>query len=82
MKLTNDFSACNAELNKTFCYALSIVLKMGIPPVVFDLGAQAERVRKISWGAILPLQLARNPARLSTELLSIPLDNLWANITN
>ena len=77
-----DLALIPSIVPETFCYALSIVLKMGIPPVVFDLGAQAERVRKISWGAILPLQLARNPARLSTELLSIPLDNLWANITN
>lgn len=64
---------------ETFCYTLSLALKKGIPPVVFDLGAQAERIKEITWAAALSVELANNPARLSEELLSLPIDAMWAN---
>jgi GT2 family glycosyltransferase len=62
---------------ETFCYTLSIALKKRIPPVVFNLGAQAERVKSIAWGAVLPLDLSTNPALLSGALLNLPLERLW-----
>lgn len=63
---------------ETFCYTLSMALKKGIPPIVFDLGAQAERVKQIDWGVILPIELARSPERLSEELLALNVNKLWA----
>ena len=40
---------------ETFSYTLSEALSLGLPALVFDLGAQAERVRKSGAGLILPL---------------------------
>ena len=45
---------------ETWCYALTRVWQSGLPAAVFDLGAQAERVRRTGRGWVLPLGL---PAR-------------------
>jgi GT2 family glycosyltransferase len=66
---------------ETYCYTLSIALKVKIPPVVFDLGAQAERVNMIQWGIVLPYLLAHSPTELSEALLSLDVDDLWAKRT-
>lgn len=64
---------------ETFCYALSMAIKLKIPPVVFDIGAQAERVSALGWGATLPIQLAYDPCRLSERLLSLQIDKMWGD---
>ena len=43
---------------ETWCYALSRAWEAGLPAAVFDLGAQAERVRRTGRGWILPLALS------------------------
>ncbi|WP_417692155.1 glycosyltransferase [Roseibium sp.] len=63
---------------ETFCYTLSMALKKGIPPVVFDLGAQGERVADLPWGKVLPQSLAAQPPVLSDALLELPIAELWA----
>jgi GT2 family glycosyltransferase/glycosyltransferase involved in cell wall biosynthesis len=57
---------------ETYCYTLSAALRSGRPVVVFDLGAQARRVRAQAGlrGQVLPLALARDPARLLRQLVS------------
>ncbi|WP_336572467.1 glycosyltransferase [Ensifer sp. CCNWLW204] len=65
---------------ETYCYTLSIAIKKLIPTVVFDLGAQAERVRGLTWGTCIPLELAANPTRLSDQLLSLAVDEMWENV--
>jgi GT2 family glycosyltransferase/glycosyltransferase involved in cell wall biosynthesis len=66
---------------ETFCYTLSFAFNLGIPPVVFDLGAQAERVRQAGFGVCLPIDLALDSARLSETFESLNIDDLWkANI--
>jgi GT2 family glycosyltransferase/glycosyltransferase involved in cell wall biosynthesis len=62
---------------ETYCYTLSMILKKRIPPIVFDLGAQAERVRAINWGATLPLHLINDPSALSDAILAIDVKKLW-----
>jgi GT2 family glycosyltransferase/glycosyltransferase involved in cell wall biosynthesis len=62
---------------ETFCYTLSLSLAAGVPPVVFDLGAPAERLRELDQGQILDLALAGTPAALNDALLALPLDALW-----
>jgi glycosyltransferase involved in cell wall biosynthesis len=44
------FSVCP----ETYSYTLSEALAHGLYPVVFDLGAQAERLRALGYGGILP----------------------------
>ncbi len=42
---------------ETWCFALSLVWSAGLRAAVFDIGAQAERVRRASGGWVLPLGL-------------------------
>ena len=42
---------------ETWCFALGRAWQAGLPAVVFDLGAQAERVRTTGAGTVLPLGL-------------------------
>ncbi len=44
---------------ETWCFALSRAWQAGLPATVFDLGAQAERVRATGRGWILPLGLQK-----------------------
>jgi len=62
---------------ETYCYTLSLALAMGVPPVVFDLGAQAERLRAARVGRILDYDLISNPSALNDLLLTLPLRELW-----
>ncbi|MBD8894273.1 glycosyltransferase [Roseibium litorale] len=59
---------------ETFCYTLSMALKKSIPPVVFNIGAQGERVTNLDWGHVLPLDLAANPRVLSKGLASLQIE--------
>ncbi len=54
---------------ETWCFVLSEAWLAGLYTIVFDLGAQAERVRATGRGAILPLGLS--PERINNALLSI-----------
>ncbi|TCQ10358.1 GT2 family glycosyltransferase [Rhizobium sp. PP-F2F-G36] len=56
---------------ETFCYTLSIALKTGVPTVVFDLGAQADRIREAGTGHILDPKLINSPTALSDALLAL-----------
>lgn len=56
---------------ETYSYTLSIALQARIYPVVFDLGAQAARLRQAGWGRTLPLELADQPAELNDLLLAL-----------
>jgi glycosyltransferase involved in cell wall biosynthesis len=54
---------------ETWCYSLSYLLAAGLWPVAFDLGAQAERIRRTGSGSLLPLGLPA--ARINDFLLDI-----------
>ncbi len=54
---------------ETWCFALSDVWQAGLQAVVFDIGAQAERVRASGRGAVLPLALS--PPRINQALLAL-----------
>ena len=51
---------------ETWCYALGVMQRAGLPLATFDLGAQAARVRE-SGGVVLPLGLP--PARINDVFL-------------
>ena len=42
---------------ETWCFTLGLAWRAGLGAAVFDIGAQAERVRRTSRGAVLPLGL-------------------------
>ncbi len=62
---------------ETYSYTLSEVVRAGLFPVAFDLGAPAERIREWGWGQLLPEALkwdavAVNDALLSCEPIPLP----------
>ncbi|WP_396267850.1 glycosyltransferase [Ideonella sp.] len=58
---------------ETYCYVVSAALRSGRRVAVFDLGAQAERVREHHPGHLtLPLWLSTAPAELALRLLKVP----------
>ncbi len=57
---------------ETFCYTLSLAFRLRVPPVVFDIGAQAERVNRAGFGFVLPLTSIDDPAGLNDRILSLP----------
>lgn len=63
---------------ETYCYTLSSAFDCGLPPVVFDHGAQAERVRNAGWGRVLPRAIEKEPATINDVLLSLPIDAMWS----
>ena len=56
---------------------LSLALTAGIPPVVFDIGAPAERLRELEAGHILDFSLISQPSALNDALIGLPLEDLW-----
>lgn len=56
---------------ETYNYALSHAFRYRIPPVVFDLGAQAARVKAQRFGHVVPLALAHDATLLNDALLSL-----------
>jgi GT2 family glycosyltransferase/glycosyltransferase involved in cell wall biosynthesis len=54
---------------ETWCFALSRAWQAGLPAAVFDLGAQAERVRATSRGWVLPFGLS--PRGVNDALLRL-----------
>ena len=63
---------------ETYCYTLSLALAAGVPPAVFDLGAQGERLAALGQGVRLDPALVGDPQRLNAALLALPLDRLRA----
>ena len=53
---------------ETWCYALSALWAAGLPVIGFDLGAQAERIRRSGHGTVLPLGL--DAVRINMALLA------------
>ncbi len=49
---------------ETWSFVLTVALRHGLPVVVFDLGAPAERLRRLARGYLLPIELAWHPAAL------------------
>lgn len=54
---------------ETFCYTLSIALASDIPTCVFDLGAQAERLKGSPRSLLLPIGIADDAPQINNRLL-------------
>ncbi|WP_186405518.1 FkbM family methyltransferase [Candidatus Accumulibacter aalborgensis] len=44
-----------AIVPETFSYTISEAMRMGLPVVAFDIGAQGRRVKEYVWGRVVPL---------------------------
>ena len=49
---------------ETWSFVLTAALRQGLPVVAFDIGAPAERLRRLGRGHLLPLELSRSPGDL------------------
>ena len=63
---------------ETFSYTLSVAFMLNIPPLVFDLGAPAERVRTHSFGKIIPSIWIKNIQQINDFILS----EQWSPLQN
>lgn len=56
---------------ETYSFTLSEVLRDGLFPVAFDIGAIAERLRALEWGSLMPLTASLDASRLNDHLLAL-----------
>ena len=56
---------------ETWSFVLTSALRRGLPVVAFDLGASAERLRRLGRGHILPLELSTRPDDLLAAFRSL-----------
>ena len=56
---------------ETYSYTLTEALVSGLHPVVFDIGAPAQRLRDLGCGSIIPLSFAENVGLICDALRSI-----------
>lgn len=56
---------------ETYSYTLSIALRYGIYPVVFDLGAPARRIKELGFGSVVALSMAKDPTSMNNYLLAL-----------
>jgi O-antigen biosynthesis protein len=66
-----DLAWLPAVWPETFSYTLTTILRQRIFPVVFDLGAPAERLRSLGWGARWPMEMMLDPVACVRELLNV-----------
>ncbi|CAN2536538.1 hypothetical+protein [Methylocapsa aurea] len=62
---------------ETHCYALSIAMALQIPSIVFDVGAQAERVRASGYGHVLALEMIYTPQEINDFVISFSPVEAW-----
>jgi len=56
---------------ETWSFVLTSALELGLPVVVFDIGAPAARLRRLGRGHILPTALSTQPEQLLAALLQL-----------
>jgi hypothetical protein len=56
-----DISWLPSVLPETFSYTLSSLIEAKIFPVVFDLGAPAQRLKDLNWGSFMPPEFMLSP---------------------
>jgi glycosyltransferase involved in cell wall biosynthesis len=74
-RLQPDLALFPSIWPETYCYALTLALDAGVFPVVFDLGAQAERLKNYDVGRVLDVSLVDRPSDLNDALLELHCEN-------
>jgi glycosyltransferase involved in cell wall biosynthesis len=76
-KMRPDVFFMSSVWPETYVFTLSVAMALGLPVVSFDLGAQADRVRRYGRGHLLDHRLIENPAAVNDALLALDIDGLW-----
>ncbi|MBJ6128575.1 glycosyltransferase [Microvirga splendida] len=69
-----DIAWFPSVLPETFSYTLSSAMEAGVFPVVFDLGAPADRLRALHWGGIMPAEYMLSAPDILQFLLSVQIE--------
>ena len=56
---------------ETWSYTLSLAFALRVPPVVFDIGAPADRIRQEGFGDVLPYELINDIKALNDRLIGV-----------
>lgn len=75
-RLRPDIALYPSIWPETYGYVISELIRYGVPPVVFDIGAPAERLRNLGIGVTLDPGLQNTPAQLNDMLLSLDVAEL------
>ena len=63
---------------ETYCYTLSIALSSGRPPIAFDIGAPAERLRATHQGLLIDIGDIERPQKINDCIATMPLDAMYS----
>ncbi len=70
---------------ETFSYTLSSLIEAKLFPVVFDLGAPAQRLKDLNWGSIMPAEYMLSPTDAVNFIMNVrpapPPDDLASSAT-
>jgi FkbM family methyltransferase len=69
-----DIAWFPSVLPETFSYTLSSAMEAGTFPVVFDLGAPADRLRALHWGGIMPAEYMLSAPDILQFLLTVQIE--------
>jgi glycosyltransferase involved in cell wall biosynthesis len=69
-----DIAWFPSVLPETFSYTLSSAMEARIFPVVFDLGAPADRLRALHWGGIMPAEYMLSVPDILRFLLTVDIE--------
>jgi FkbM family methyltransferase len=75
-----DIAWFSSVLPETFSYTLSSAIEADLFPVTFDIGAPAERLRKIGWGGIMPLEYMLSVSDIVQYLANVPVTSAPADV--
>ncbi len=56
---------------ETFSYTFNVAIAAGLFPVSLDIGAVAERIRRLGWGKIIDFNLCKDPREINDILLTV-----------
>ena len=70
-----DFVWFSSVCPETYSYTLSVVLRAGVYPVAFDLGAISSRLRSLGRGKVFPIELVLNVGELVESLLRVDISS-------
>lgn len=81
-KIKANFFFIPSICPETFCYAVSELMLLNVPVMCFDLGAQAEKVKKYPKGKVLPLELIDKPLMIIEEIQRFYMENYYSEATD
>ncbi|MEJ8572058.1 glycosyltransferase [Microbaculum marinum] len=81
MEYRPHFALLPSICPETYGYALSLALQVGLPPIVFDIGALAQRLTSIGAGIVLPYEYSVDTQKINDHILQLDIAETWSKMT-